>query len=120
MHVYLLLFIYYLSGKKKYMNYFLVSLVFLINKYMYLFVRAFTWILSASLQAKPLIRSFSSLGERGKGIGHLASEDAHCVDQANPFRSGTITRTFCNLTQLGSYTLICHFKNRNIISSSFP
>ena len=86
---------------------------------MYLFVLAFTWTLSASLQAKPLIRSLSSLSERGKGIGHLASEDAYCVDQENPFRSGTITRTFCNLTKLGSYTLICHFKNRNIISSSF-
>ena len=71
MHVYLLLFINYLLGKKKYMNYFLVSLVFNLNKYMCLFVRAFTWILFASLQAKPLIRSLSSLGEHGKGIRHL-------------------------------------------------
>ena len=66
------------------MNNFLVSLVFNIlnnlNKYMRLFVRAFTWTLSASLQAKPVIRSPSSLGERGQGIGHLASKDAHYVE----------------------------------------
>ena len=47
---------------------------------MRLFVRAFTWTLSASLQAKPVIRSPSSLGERGQGIGHLASKDAHYVE----------------------------------------